>query len=56
MANVIIKTDERRKSEAYVLEKFGHSSGTTDRATREHAECIAAKTREAYEKLKKMEG
>ena len=56
MANIIIKSDERKAHEAYVLESFGKKGATVDSGAREQAECIAAKTREAYEKLRKMEG
>lgn len=56
MANIIIKTDERREREAYVLREFGRDSRTADSNAKEHAECIAAKTQEAYRALKKMEG
>ncbi|MCS5551534.1 MAG: hypothetical protein NZ811_08480 [Gammaproteobacteria bacterium] len=55
MENIIIKSDEQRRQEAYVLERFGKNSTTADKASREHAEIIARKTQEAYAKLKRME-
>lgn len=56
MANIIIKSDERRASEARVMEQFGHNSRTATSETREQAECIAARTQEAYKEMQKMEG
>lgn len=57
MANIIIKSEERKAHEAYVLESFGRSKGgATTHADREAAEVIAARTKEAYSTLKKMEG
>lgn len=56
MANIIIKSDDRRKSETYVLQQFGKDCRTVGSGDREHAEYIAARTREAYAQLKKMEG
>lgn len=56
MANIIIKSEDRQKSEAYVLQQFGKDCRTAGSSDREHAECIAARTREAYAQLKKMEG
>lgn len=55
MANIHIKSDERRQHEAYVLQSF-QKQGATVGADREAAEIIAARSREAYENLKKMEG
>lgn len=55
MANIIIKSDERRAQESHVLKSFG-KGGSTSRADREAAECVAARTQEAYGQLKKMEG
>lgn len=54
MANVIIKDDSRREHEAYVRRSFGVSED--DREAREHAETIAAKSREAVEEGKKIGG
>lgn len=45
MANVIIKSDERRAYEAQVAESFG-CRGTISAEQRERAEMIAATTRE----------
>lgn len=56
MANVIIKSEERKQHEAYVLNSFGKNRGNVSRQDREAAECIAARTQEAYQNLKKMEG
>ena len=57
MANIHIKSEERRAQEAYVLKSFGRSKGgATTNTDREAAEIIAARTHEAYSKLKKMEG
>lgn len=56
MANVIIKDDDRRAHEAYVLQEFGQNCRTADSGAREQAELVAARTREAYEQMKKMEG
>ncbi|GEM_PF-661240 len=56
MANIIIKSEERRQQEAYVMGRFGKDSGNASRETREQAECIAARTTEAYNELCRMEG
>lgn len=53
MANVIIKSEDRKRDEQYVMRSFGAISG--DPASKEAAECIAARSREAYYKLKRME-
>lgn len=55
MANIIIKSEERRAQESYVLKSFGKGSNAGS-ADREAAECVAARTQEAYGQLKKMEG
>lgn len=45
MANVIIRTDERREHEAYVMRSFGvQGRGTPEQ--REAAEVIAARSKE----------
>ena len=54
MANVIIKSEERKQHERYVMRSFGADSRSAE--TREAAACIAAKSREAVAELKKMEG
>ena len=46
MANVIIKSDERRAHENYVLSTFGKDGKTAT---------IAARSREAYKESKRME-
>lgn len=56
MAAVIIKSEERRAHEAYVMQEFGQNRRTADSGAREQAELIAARTREAYAEMKKMEG
>lgn len=56
MANVIIKSEERRSHEAYVLGAFKGGGATVTPGDREAAECIAARSREAYAELKQMEG
>jgi len=55
MANIIIKQDGIKQHEAYVMKEFG-VTGNGNASQREAAECIAAKTREAYQIAKKMEG
>ena len=55
MANVHIKSDDRKAHEAYVLESFGHNGGEVSAADREAAEVIAARSRETYSELKRME-
>jgi len=54
MVNVIIKTDGIKQHEAYVMKEFG-VNGTGNASQREAAECIAARTKEAYQIAKKME-
>jgi hypothetical protein len=58
MANVIIKTDERRERESDVLNAFnkGKEGCYVTSGDREAAECIAARQYEAYRELRKMEG
>lgn len=53
MANVIIKTDERRAYERMVARSFG--ANPENREQMEHAEVIAARSHEAYESLRRME-
>ena len=53
MANVIIKSEERRANEAAVMRSFGVNPA--DRGAREAAELVAARSREAYGDLKRME-
>lgn len=56
-SNIHIKSDERKASENYVLETFARrSGGAITHADREAAEIIAARSREAYNELKRTEG
>lgn len=50
---IIIKSDERRAQEERVMRSFG--ANPASREQREAAECIAARSREAYGELKRME-
>lgn len=49
MANIIIKTDERKANETRILKDFG---GNATKERREYAECIAAKSNEALAEMK----
>lgn len=53
MANVIIKSDDRMTHEERVMRSFG--ANPSDREAREAAEIVAARSREAYSELKRME-
>lgn len=53
MANVIIKSEERKAQEAAVMRSFGASA--SDKQAREYAACITARTNEAAQKLQRME-
>lgn len=53
MANVIIKSDERRAYEDRVMRSF--CANPASREQREAAEIVAARSNEAYKNLKKME-
>ena len=53
MANVIIKSEERRAYENKVMRSFGVNPA--NKGAREAAEVIAARSREAYKELKRME-
>lgn len=55
MANIHIKSEERKAGEAYVLETFGRRGSVTN-ADREAAEVIAARSREVYSEIKRTEG
>ena len=55
MANIIIKDDARRAHEAFVLGSFKGGGTSASSRDREAAECIAARSREAYAELKRME-
>lgn len=50
MAQIIIKTDERRAYEARIMRDFGGNKNSS--ADREAAEVIAARTKEAVAELK----
>lgn len=54
MANVIIKSDERKAHEAYVAKAYGVNP--QNRQAMEHVECIAARTKEAVEYGKQIGG
>jgi hypothetical protein len=53
MANIIIKSEDRKQREAFVARSFG--ANTQSKEQREHVECIAARTKEAHDELKRME-
>ncbi len=55
MANIHIKSEERKAHENYVLQSFGRTGAVT-RAERDAAEVIAARSREAYNEMKRTEG
>jgi hypothetical protein len=54
MANVIIKSEERERHEAFVRNSYGVSENDT--AGRDACEVIAAKTREAVDYAKEIGG
>lgn len=56
MAAIHIKSDDRRAHEVYVLDSFRRGGGSTTAADRDAAAVIAARSRETYDQLKKMEG
>lgn len=53
MANVIIKSDQRRALERRMLREFGGNARSAEH--REYAEVIAARTGEACRELNKMD-
>lgn len=53
MANVIIKSEERRAYENKVMRSFGVNPA--NKGAREAAEIVAARSHEAYKELKRME-
>lgn len=53
MANVIIKSEERKQHEQYVMQTFGVDKNST--SAREAVECVAARSREAVAELRRME-
>lgn len=56
MANVIIKSDERKTQTEAVLKAYGASGGRATAAQREAAEHIAVRSQEAYRELQRMGG
>ena len=56
MANIIIKSRERREAEARVARAFGNGGDNMrEAAQREYVECVTARTKEAADTLKKSE-
>lgn len=55
MANVIIKSNERRARENKILNDLGRGSRGASRQDREYAACIAEKTNEQVLKIMKKE-
>ena len=53
MANIIIKTDQRRAQEAKVMRQFGYDPRRASSAVKEQMECIAAKDREIFRKAER---
>lgn len=53
MANIIIKSEDRKSREAFVARSFGANMQSKEH--REHVECIAARTKQAHDELKRME-
>ena len=56
MANVIIKSDERKAQTAAVLKAYGVGCGKATAAQREAAEHIAVRSNEAYRELQRLGG
>lgn len=56
MANVIIKSDERKAQTEAVLNAYGVGGGRATVAQREAAEHITVRSQEAYRELQKMGG
>lgn len=54
MANLIIKSDERRAYENRVMRSFCANPASMEQ--REAAELVAARSGEAYRELRRMEG
>lgn len=54
MANIHIKSDEFKNQEIEILNSFRRSTNVAE--NREMAECIVARTHEAYDAIKRMEG
>lgn len=51
MANVIIRSDERREREARILRDFGRDPNRADKHTRELADATAEYSRKALREL-----
>ena len=56
MANVIIKSDERKAQTEAVLNAYGVGGGRATAAQREAAEHIAVRSQEAHRELQRMGG
>ena len=56
MANVIIKSEERKAQTAAVLNAYGVGGGRATAGQREAAEHIAVRSQEAYRQLQGMGG
>lgn len=56
MANVIIKSDERKTQTAAVLNAYGVGGSRATAVQREAAENIAVRSQEAYRELQRMGG
>ena len=56
MANVIIKSAERKAQTEAVLNPSGRGGGRATAAQREAAEHIAVRSKEAYRELQRMGG
>ena len=56
MANVIIKSAERKAQTAAVLNAYGVGGSRATAAQREAAEHIAVRSNEAYKELQRMGG
>lgn len=54
MANIIIKSEDRKACEERIMRSYGADS--SDRSARDAAEVVAARSNEAYQNMKKMEG
>jgi len=53
MANIIIKSDERKAQGAKILRDFGYDPRSASKEIREYADATAQRSREA---IKEMEG
>lgn len=54
MANIIIKSEDRKACEERIMRSYG--ADPSDRSARDAAEVVAARSNEAYQNMKKMEG